>query len=305
MKKLKLKSSNGIDTLNVVLWDVESPKGIVQIAHGMIEYVERYDRFAKFLNSKGFVVVGNDHLGHGYTASSIDDLGYMNGPYADVSIVRDMHRVSVAVKRRYPNLPLFLVGHSMGSFLSRRYAMSYGDEIDGLILMGTGEESKASINMGKFTVMLNSLIFGERHRSTVIALMLIGRYNLKFLNEKSYRSWISANVENRTRSGVDRYCTYKFTNKGYRALLDTLGYITNQNHVRLIPNDLPVLFVSGSDDPVGAFKKGVNEASNKMIDAGVNDVEIIFYDGMRHEILNEDGYELVHNDIYEWIGNHM
>ncbi len=305
MKKLKLKSSNGIDTLNVLLWEVDNPKGIVQIAHGMIEYVKRYDRFARFLNSKGFVVVGADHLGHGGTAMSDDELGYMNGACADVAIVRDMHRVSIAIKKKYPNLPLFLMGHSMGSFLSRRYAMSYGNEIDGLILMGTGEESKASVIMGKFVLMLNSLIFGERHRSTLLELMMLGRYNLKFLNEKSNRAWLSVNKDNQDKSGSDKYCSYQFTNKGYRVLLDTVNYIIDKNHVSLIPKNLPILFVSGSDDPVGAFKKGVNKAADKIIDAGVGDVGLIFYDGFRHEILNEDEYELVHNDIYEWISDHM
>ena len=304
MKKLKLHSSNGIDTLNVLLWETDNPVGIVQIAHGMIEYAKRYDRFASFLNDKGYIVVANDHLGHGDTAMSDDELGYMNGPSADISIVRDMHRVSVAIKKKYPDLSFFLMGHSMGSFLSRRYAMYYGSELDGLILMGSGEESLINVKLGQLVLMLNTIIFGERHRSRLLELMMLGRYNIRFMNEGSSRSWLSVNKDNQNKSANDKYCSYMFTDKGYRVLLKTVRYIIDKKYVRLIPKDLSVLFVSGADDPVGSFKKGVNKAAARMIKEGVEDVEIIFYDGLRHEILNEDEYELVHDDIYEWIDSH-
>ncbi|MCR4715669.1 MAG: lysophospholipase [Lachnospiraceae bacterium] len=304
-KRLKINSSNGVDKLNVILWEVENPVGILQIAHGMIEYIDRYDRFARFMNEQGFVVVGNDHLGHGDTAANDDDLGYMNGDRVDELIIKDLHRVSVAVKKRYKDIPFFLMGHSMGSFLARRYAMSYGDELSGLIAMGTGEDSALSTSIGKVLVSINSLIFGERHRSKFLEAAMLGRYNLKFLKEGSSRSWISKNVENQEQSGADKYCSYMFTNKGYKMLLNTLKYISNPMHVCLIPDDLPVLFISGADDPVGNFKKGVDLAALRMMDSGVSDVEITFYEELRHEILNEEEYELVHLDILDWIKLHM
>jgi alpha-beta hydrolase superfamily lysophospholipase len=167
--------------------------------------------------------------------------------------------------------------------------------------MGSGEDSKMTLAMGRFALNINTMIYGERHKSKLIQALSLGRYNTKFFGEHSSRSWISANVDNQIQSENDIYCSFMFSNKAYKALRNVLSYISDPKHIGGISPDLPVLFLSGSDDPVGGFKKGVNIAADKMKNNGVRDITVKFYDGLRHELIKEDGKETVFRDLYEWI----
>lgn len=301
-KVFRIPSTNKIDTLYVKVWYPEqTPIGILQISHGMIEYIDRYDDFAKYLAKQGFLVVGNDHLGHGYTAANEDNLGFMNGLDTSHLIVRDLFRVTKFVKKSYPDVPYYLMGHSMGSFLARRYAMSYGEYIDGLILMGTGYQPKPILLFGYVVLALHHLTVGDRNRSRIVELLAFGSYNLKCWKDRRVHAWLNRDKEKVDSYEQDPFCTYHFTVKGYKTLFDTLWYIEKKDHIDLIPKDLPVLFVSGTADPVGSYKRGVDQVFNQMRSAGIEDMESIFYEGARHEILHELEYQKTYDDILNWL----
>ena len=147
---MELTSNDGVHKLHVVIWQPEENiRAVMQISHGMIEFIERYDGFARYLNEQGIVVIGNDHLGHGHTAGSDEDLGYFCPDRKSETVVKDLHTVTEYAKKEYPGIPYFLFGHSMGSFMARRYLMTYGDELTGAILCGTGEQTSATLFAGK------------------------------------------------------------------------------------------------------------------------------------------------------------
>lgn len=301
-KVYRIPSTNKIDTLYVKVWYPEkTPVGVLQISHGMIEYIDRYDQFATYLAEQGFLVVGNDHLGHGYTAASEADLGYMNGSDASQIIVRDLFRVTKFIKKLYPEVPFYMLGHSMGSFLARRYAMSYGEYIDGLVVMGTGYQPRPILLFGYLVLALHHFTVGDRNRSRIVELLAFGSYNLKCLKDCTIHAWLTRDKDKVAIYEQDPFCMFKFTVKGYKTLFDTLWYIEKESHVDLIPKDLPVLFVSGTADPVGSYKKGVEKVVGQMKKAGVENMISIYYEGARHEILHELEYQKTYDDIVSWL----
>ncbi len=306
-KEFLIPSTNGNDMLHTILWTPKDREviGVVQISHGMIEYVNRYDKLAVFLNERGFAVIGNDHLGHGKTAKDDDDLGYMDCQDGSRSIVRDLHRVTLYAKKRFPDVPYFLIGHSMGSFMARRYAMRYREELTGLVLMGTGYQSKPRLLTGYLVLTLQNLMFGERHRSIFMEILAFGTYNMRIKHPKSIHAWISSQEEVVKKYDEDPHCIFHFTTKGYKTLFDTLWFIEQKKHIRCIRTELPMLFVSGTDDPVGGYKKGVQRVIDEYKELGIEDIESKFYENARHEILNDWCYDEVAEDIYQWLIKHM
>lgn len=302
-KEFTIPSTNGKNQLHTVLWTpkTKTPIGIVQISHGMIEYVNRYDRFATFLAEQGFVVIGNDHLGHGKTARDEEELGYMDSPDGSLAIVRDLHRVSRYVKKRYPNLPFFLLGHSMGSFMARRYAMTYGEELDGLLLLGTGYQPKPVLLMAYTVLTLLHLTVGDHCRSLLMEFLAFGTYNFRILDEKSLHAWVTRDKKILEAYDNDPFCTFRFTVNGYKTLFDTLWYIEKAENIAKLPKDLPMFFASGDADPVGGYKKGVKRVVEEYRKKGILEVDLIFYQGARHEILNELEYDRAQEDILEWL----
>ena len=168
-------SCDGVNQLHCVLWEPDGEvKGVLQISHGMVEYIERYEYFATQLTNAGYVVVGNDHLGHGETAKIDDDLGYFCPSNMSETVVADLYEVTRFAKKNYPNVPYFLFGHSMGSFMARRYIMTYGNELDGVIISGTGNQSGSVLKAGKIMVSLTKFFKGDRYRSKMLKNMFIG-----------------------------------------------------------------------------------------------------------------------------------
>ncbi len=172
-KEYYIPSKDGIHRLHVVLWEPDTPvKAVVQISHGMVEMIDRYEEFARFLNQHGYAVVGNDHLGHGLTAGNDADLGYFCPKHMSATVVADLHRVTRAAKKRYKNKPYFLFGHSMGSFMARRYLMTYGMDLDGAVICGTGSQRWLTLAAGTLVANALRLVLGDRRRSQ---LLQIGR----------------------------------------------------------------------------------------------------------------------------------
>ena len=298
-----LPSTNNKNQLHVMMWQPQSskPRCILQISHGMIEHIERYDEFASYLTSKGILVIGNDHLGHGRSVNSPEELGYFNAEDGSKTVVDDLHTITLFAKEAFPNVPYFLLGHSMGSFLARRYLMTYGNELDGAIIMGTGQFPPLAVKCGLAILALLKKIKGDTYRSKTLSNLGFGSYNNAFKPTRTTHDWLSKNTESIDRYLADPLCTFLFTLNGYETLLNTFGFIGDKKNIAKLPKHLPLFFVAGEDDPVGGQGKMVIKIYETYRDSGITDISLKLYPNDRHEILNELDRFTVYSDIYEWL----
>lgn len=281
------------------------PRAVVQLAHGMAERISRYFDFARFLASQGFVVVGNDHLGHGKTKASNEDYGYFGLVQPKNLLVEDMHTLTVMSHEQFPDLPYFMLGHSMGSFLLREYITIYGGELSGAIIMGTGNPSATTVSLGLGAARLIASLRGDRYRSRFIANLVDGSYNKQIRDAHTPHDWIST-----VRSVVEKYekdvsTGFKFTMNGFEHMFINLLYISSKRTFERTPSSLPLLLISGKQDPVGGYGKQVAEVAARYEKAGVEDVTTILYPEDRHEVLNEANKEEVYADILRWIEQYV
>ena len=314
IREFEFLSSNNYYTIHGKMWIPEGEiKAIVQISHGMAEYIDRYDEFAKYLASNGILAVGNDHMGHGESVNSKDDLGYFSIPikgmpskYKDkftsgALAVKDLYRITRQVKKHYPGIPYILLGHSMGSFLARRYMIDYGDELDGVILVGTGNTSKGHLLMGKALLNAIKLAKGERYRSKLAYDVMYGGYNKRVKEKHSENDWICSDKKVVDKYDNDEKCGYRFTINGLEALVDTVDYVENKKNINKINRSIKTLLLAGEDDPVGGFGQEVKLTYETLNSHGIIDIDMKMYKGMRHEILNETGKENVYKAVLNWI----
>lgn len=306
MEEIYFPSHDGVTTIHACIWKPEGEvKGVVQIIHGMAEYAARYAPFAEFLVGKGFLVCADDHLGHGKSVVSENDLGYFNKERSTDTVIADIRTLQLDVKEQNAGKPYFILGHSMGSFFCRKYISLYGDDFDGAIIMGSGFKSKATLNSALFFVKTNALFCGWRNRSKLIKNLAFGSYNKKFKPARTENDWLSKNPENVDAYERDGLCGFSFTNNGYSILFNIIKQACSDKTIKAVPKDLPVFFVAGADDPVGDYGKGVIKAKRKFVEAGVKDVSIKLYKGGRHEILNDDCRDEVMEDILAFIEKHI
>ncbi len=314
VRDFKFASSNNYYDIHGMMWIPEGDiRAVVQISHGMAEHISRYDEFAGFLAERGILAVGNDHMGHGLSINSDDDLGYFSIPVKGVRgrkkekysssalAVKDLYHVTKIVKKHYPGVPYIVMGHSMGSFLVRRYLMEYGKEADGAIIMGTGNQSKAEVIAAMTLCDIIGIIKGERYRSKSLDTIIFGMYNRRIKNEKEKNAWITSDKEMLKKYNEDEKNGFLFTINGLKALLSTVWYIKQDKNIKKIPMDVKMLILSGREDPVGSYGKRVEEVYNRYAEQGIKDISIKLYDDCRHELLNEKIREKVYEDIYEWI----
>ncbi|MDD6571748.1 MAG: alpha/beta fold hydrolase [Thermoflexaceae bacterium] len=301
--ELIYKSRDGITQIHATEWLPEErpPKAVLQIVHGMKEYVDRYDGFARYIADRGFIVVGEDHLGHGRTAITSKDLGYFAKKDSDIVLVKDVHRLKKTIQAEYPGLPYFLYGFSMGSFIARKYLTMYGEGIDGAIIGGTGWQPERGLDFGIFVTSFLTKIHGDRYRSDMVEKMSLGSYNARISNPRTASDWICS-----VDSVVDKYvadskCTFKFTVNAYNTLYKLIKYVQEPRNIKRIPENLPVIFMSGLQDPVGDYGEGVKKAAELYLVNGMKNVSIKLYDGMRHEIHNETRKHIVYLDMLEWL----
>ncbi len=306
MKEIRLASKDGIHKLHVVIWEPQGEvKAVLQISHGMTEMISRYDHFAGFLNTKGILVIGNDHLGHGETAGCDEDLGYFCPKNMSATVVADLHTVTEYAKKEYPNVPYFLLGHSMGSFMARRYLMTYGEELTASVIVGTGEQPKAVLAAGKAVTSVLQLFKGSRHRSKFVTLLSFGAYNDRFKESAHHCAWLTKDEKVWEFCANNKFCNFTFTLNGYKTLFDVLTFIQKKENIARIPKKLPIFMVAGTDDPVGNYGKGVRNVFTAYQNAGVEDIQMKLYETDRHEILNELDKETVYDDIYTWLKQYM
>lgn len=277
-------------------------KAILQISHGMVEHIERYDAFADYLSKRGFYVVGQDHLGHGASVTDDEKHGYFHDTHGNEHVIGDIHKLRQITTSRYPNVPYFMLGHSMGSFLTRQYITMYGAGLAGVVIMGTGNQPLALVRLGKLLCRIVASVKGWTYRSTLINNMAFGGYNRKFRPARTPMDWISRNPKNVDNYLQDSWCTFTFTVNAYYHMFRGMEQLLNRKNFARIPRDLPVLFVAGKDDPVGDFGKGVI-AVHKKYKKEFDDVSLKLYEHDRHEILNEIDRKDVYLDIYKWLEN--
>nr|WP_302598211.1 alpha/beta fold hydrolase [uncultured Cellulosilyticum sp.] len=300
-----ISSTNGKNKLHTMVWRPEEVKGILQISHGMIEHIGRYDDFAKFLVSKNILVVGNDHLGHGKTVKCESELGYFDAEDGSKTVVDDLYEVTKKMKQEYPNVPYFVLGHSMGSFMIRRYLMTYGEAINGALIMGTGHQSKVALAAGNIVYATLKVLKGTDYRSKFVNEVILGGYNRKFAPNRTPNDWVSRNEKAVDAYMRDPYCTFSFTINGFKTIFDTFSFINKKSNINKIPKDLPIFFVSGDKDPVGNNGKGVTQIYNTYKALGISKAQLKLYPESRHEILNDLDYKEVYQDIYSWIESNL
>jgi len=305
MKEIKIPSTDGKNKLHVTIFEPENkPVAIMQISHGMVEYIGRYKEFAEFMNKQHVLVIGNDHLGHGYTAED-GDLGFF-GANKSKTVVDDLYEVTKYAKDTYGSeLPYFLFGHSMGSFMARRYIMTYGNELAGVIISGTGSQPAAALLGGILLANITGFFKGDRHKPALIKSIAFGAYLKRIENPKTKSDWLSKDEAIVEKYENDKFCTFDFTVDGYKTLFDSISYIQKAENIAKIPKTLPILFISGTEDPVGNYGRDVEEVYDTYEKLGVEDIEMLLYHDGRHEMLNEIEREGVYEDVNEWVQNHI
>lgn len=288
-------------------WMPDGPaRAVVQIAHGMAEHSARYERSAERLTQEGYAVYAADHRGHGQTApSSTADHGYFADTEGFDTVVADLRTVTQEARREHPDLPVVLLGHSMGSFLSRAYAIRWGHELAGLILSGTAGDPGALGRIGRLVALGQARVRGRRHPSGLMNTLTFGQYNAPFKPNRTAFDWLSRDPDEVDKYVADLECGNLFTAGFYSDLLGGLARINADGEVSRVPKDLPILLVSGDMDPVGEKSKGVRRVEEQYRRVGVRDVTAIFYPGARHELLNETNRDEVTDDIIAWLAERV
>jgi len=307
-----MKSSNfefkGVDNLSLFtyLWEPEDnikKKGIIQVIHGLAEHAKRYGRFAQFATSNGFIVVADDHRGHGKTAKNEEELGYLGEKDGFQKMVEDEYLLTKLMKEKYPNLPYFILGHSMGSFISQRYIEEYGKELNGVILSGTAGPNPLLLVPGKLVAKLVMLLNGLKKKSSFLNNLSFGTYNNAFKPNRTAFDWLSRDEKEVDKYIEDPFCGFVCSSSLYYFLSKGMLQMHKKSNLILIPKSLPVFIVSGSKDPVGS--QTVPNLYKLYLKIGMNDVEMKLYENARHEILNEINREEVTRDIISWINRHL
>ncbi len=291
------------DKVNTVSGQIYIPKttpvGIIQISHGMCEYVGRYHRFMADMANKGYVVAGHDHIGHG-DSSPVERYGYFGEKDGYKNLVEDLHQMTVLLKKRFPSLPCILFGHSMGSFITRVYLSSYSHELAGVIICGTGGPNPMA-KMGRMIAGIVRSAKGSMHRSPTLDRMVFGSFNKKFTPSRTSKDWLTRNEKIVDIYLKDPKCMFLFTTAGFQDLTALSTIANSADWYQSLDPDLPMLLISGDMDPVGNYGKGVTKVYQNLKAAGIRNVSMELYPGARHELLNEINYEEVRSDITLWI----
>lgn len=299
MREFSLGVNCGIE-LHCCLWEPpESPVAVVQLIHGVAEHILRYSDFAEFLAAHGILVAGADHPGHGSTRSVADTRGYLHGGWKGT--VDCIHTLYAHIRQSYPDIPYFMFGHSMGSFLLRTYLFDTRCQISGAVICGTGWQNPFVLCAGRLIARFEAVRLGECGHSKLLQTLIFDAYNKKFSPARTPSDWISTN-----NAVVDTYCNdplcgFPVTTQLCREMLDGMRSIQLTGNLKKMSHDLPVLFVSGDQDPVGDMGRGVIRAADAFRKAGMTLTVCKLFSGMRHEILNEINKQDAYSHILTWI----
>lgn len=287
-------------------WDAAKPKAIVLIVHGAVEHAGRYGDFAAALSKNDFTVYAPDLRGHGKTAGSPENVPYFSdGNNGYDLVLEDIHTLFELIRKENKGIPVFLLGHSMGSFLARVYVSRHGEELAGLLLTGTGRDNPLLISIGILLARFQMSIFGRRHRSPFLDSLVFGKQDKPFKSE-GRSSFICSDRAVIEAYRADEYCGNISTPEFVFELLSVLRAGFKKKTFKGCPKGLPIFIGSGEFDSLGGKGlKGVKKDFDEYRKAGVKDVEFNIYKGMRHEILNEKGKQSVYDDVIKWINSKL
>lgn len=299
MKQDIFYPSKGAGTIHACRWTPEGePKAVLQIVHGIAETVDRYDDFADFLTSHGFVVVAEDHMGHGGSVN--DHLGYFSGGW--FAAVDDTYQLLADTKAAYPGLPYVLFGHSMGSFMARTILCRYPDSgISAAVICGTGWQPGFALPVAVKAAETICRRDGEKKASPVLEKLMFGTYNQKVEHPRTAYDWLTRDSKIVDAYIADPLCGFTPTAGLCRDLVKGIAYIQQGKNLAFMEKDLPVFFIAGGHDPVGSYGKGVKKTAEVFKKAGMTDVSLKLYPLGRHEILNEINKTEVYADVLGWI----
>ena len=283
-----------------------TPKAVIQNVHGMEEHINRYEGFARYLAGQGYVVGAADMLGHGESIASPELLSCIPAENGKTILIEDVHElrqlISEATAERFSQqLPFFMFGHSMGSFIVRAYITCYAQGLAGAILCGSGQQPILLSKVGNTIARRIAKSKGETYKSDFLEGLGAGAYAKKIKNARTAYDWLCTDEAIVDAYITDPLCGVPFSAGAYVALTDITGEIATAANAAKVPHDLPVLFIAGSLDPVGANGIGVHKAADLLKRAGVQQVDVVLYTGMRHEVLNETGKEDVYTGLASWM----
>lgn len=300
-REFSYPSSDGRHAVHAVEWLPEgAPRGVVQIVHGVAEYAGRYGHVARFLNEQGFAVCGEDHLGHGYTVND-GKYGYFAPKGGWDFLVRDIRRLRELEGEKFPGVPYVMLGHSMGSFLTRTYLIRYPGTVDGAVLSGTGQEPAPLVAFGRALSGALCALRGPEYVSGLVYDLSLGAYNKPFQPSRTGADWLSRDEAMVDADLGDPLCTFKPTVSMFRDMMGGLQYIARPANLKKMDPGTPVYFFSGDRDPVGSMGKGVEKVAGMFRRAGCRDVTVRLYPGGRHEMLNEINRGEVMEDLLSWL----
>lgn len=304
-EEFKFKSSDGKTNIHCIKWLPNSKKykAILQLVHGMIEYIERYEGLAEFLTDNQIMVVGHDQLGHGESVVDEDSFGYFSKEHPSDILVKDIHTLRTEIQKDNFNVPYFILGHSMGSYMLRKYIAKYAQGLSGVIICGTGYSPLRKNNAGLMFLKMLKVFKGDRYRSQLAINLTYDKSYQKFdlTGRNKSNSWLTRDESVVANYYTHKWCTFLFTVNGLQGLLEAVKFDCIQENIDCVPRELPIYFLSGDDDPVGSLGEGVKKVYSMFKKSGRKDIKMKLYPGFRHEIVNEIGKEEVYHDIYVWI----
>ena len=257
MKEFFYLSADGRTQIRAACWEPPcAPRAILQFVHGMYEHMGWYDPFARWLAAQGFLVVGNDHLGHGLSVAGEENRGFFAQPNGNGCVLQDIHTLRTLTQKNHPQLPYFILGHSMGSFLTRQYIQRHGQGLAGAILMGTGSQSALTLLAARTIARLSACAKGWQSRSALLDKLTTGGFNRRFQPVKTGYEWITSDEEIAASYGRDPLRCFRFTVNAYDNMFVSIGEAQSARRMKGIPKSLPLLLISGECDPVGGFGKG-------------------------------------------------
>ena len=304
MTEFTFLSTDGKTQLHGMRWEPEggSVRAVLQICHGVAEHIARYDAFARYLNGLGIAVVGHDHLGHGLSLPEGGIPVYFGEGNTWNTVVDDIYVLHQRIRLRYPDVPLCIMGHSMGSFLTRTYLIRYPGTVKAAVIMGTGWQPKAVIAGGMSVAKAVGAVVGENGTSDLVTNLAFGAYNKLFAPNRTSCDWLSADEDNVDAYMADPLCGADATVGLFRQMLSGIRFNQRLSNLRQMDPRIPVLFVAGEKDPVGDCGNGVRRTYQEFRHAGVQDCTLKLYPGLRHEILNEKAQQQqIFEDIGQWL----
>lgn len=293
--------SNGAGIIHARLWEPETkPIAVLQIIHGIVDHAQRYDDFAAFMTDHGFLVVAEDHMGHGRSGGMETVRGYFNGGW--FAAVEDSYTLLKQTISQHPDIPYILLGHSMGSYMALTILEKYPQSgIRACILCGSGWHVDSALAAGIRLGNAACEISGDKEPNKRLFDFVVGAFNLRVANPATPYDWTNSDVSSVEAFLADPLSNFSVKSGLMRDLLMGISWVQDANNMKNIDSALPILLISGTEDPVGLYGEGVNKMFYELLASGIQCVDMRLYPKCRHELLHEQNKESVYHDLLDWI----